>query len=82
MPFPNAFANPMQHVTPSAGAPEWMLALLGDPAFHGSRLGDDDFDADPRPDGTVLVTLITAKPGKDGKGWRRYANGITIHPKN
>jgi len=42
----------------------------------------DAFDVEARPDGTVLVTLVTAKPGKDGRGWRRYANGITIHPKN
>jgi prepilin-type N-terminal cleavage/methylation domain-containing protein len=42
----------------------------------------DAFDVDPRADGTVLVTTITARRNPTGAGWRRYANAITIHPKN
>jgi prepilin-type N-terminal cleavage/methylation domain-containing protein len=42
----------------------------------------DALDAQARVDGTVLVTLITAKRRPDGRGIRRYANAITIHPKN
>jgi len=42
----------------------------------------DALDADARPDGTVLVTVITAKRDPNGAGWRRYANGVTIRPKN
>ena len=34
------------------------------------------------PDGTVLITLVTAKPDPNGEGWRRYANTLTVHPKN
>jgi len=34
------------------------------------------------PDGTVLVTLVTAKPDPNGDGWRRYANTLTVNPKN
>jgi len=42
----------------------------------------DAFDVDARNDGTLLVTLVTAKRDPSGRGWRRYANAITIHPKN
>jgi len=42
----------------------------------------DALDVEGRNDGTVLVTLITAKRNPTGAGWRRYANSITIHPKN
>ncbi|MHC4817974.1 MAG: prepilin-type N-terminal cleavage/methylation domain-containing protein [Planctomycetota bacterium] len=42
----------------------------------------DALDVDPRIDGTVLVTLITARRNPTGAGWKRYANSITIHPKN
>ncbi len=42
----------------------------------------DALDAEAMPDGTVLLTLVTAKPAADGHGWKRYANSVTIHPKN
>jgi type II secretory pathway pseudopilin PulG len=42
----------------------------------------DAFDVQARVDGTLLVTLITAKRDPANPGWRRYANSITIHPKN
>ncbi len=42
----------------------------------------DAFDAEAMLDGTVLLTLVTAKPAADGDGWKRYANSVTIHPKN
>jgi len=42
----------------------------------------DALDVEARIDGTVLVTLITARRNPTGPGWRRYANSITIHPKN
>jgi hypothetical protein len=42
----------------------------------------DALHVDPRIDGTVLVTLITGRRNPTGAGWRRYANSITIHPKN
>jgi prepilin-type N-terminal cleavage/methylation domain-containing protein len=42
----------------------------------------DALDVNPRIDGTVLVTLITARRNPTGPGWKRYANSITIHPKN
>jgi len=42
----------------------------------------DALDAQARIDGTVLVTLITAKRDPANPGWRRYANAVTIHPKN
>jgi prepilin-type N-terminal cleavage/methylation domain-containing protein len=45
-----------------------------------------DNPATPLPalesDGTIVVTLITAKRDPSNPGWRRYANSITIHPKN
>jgi len=41
----------------------------------------DAFDVEARPDGTVIVTAITAKREPNGR-WRRYANSVTIHPKN
>jgi len=42
----------------------------------------DALDVAARIDGTVLVTLITARRNPTGPGWKRYANSITIHPKN
>ena len=42
----------------------------------------DAFDVQARVDNTLLVTLITAKRDPSNPGWRRYANSITIHPKN
>ena len=42
----------------------------------------DAFDVEPKPDGTVVVTVITARLDPNGHGWRRYANAVTIHPKN
>jgi len=42
----------------------------------------DALDVEARIDGTVLVTLITARRNPTGAGWKRYANSITIHPKN
>jgi len=42
----------------------------------------DALDASIRPDGTMLVTLISARRDPTGNGWRRYANAVTIHPKN
>jgi len=42
----------------------------------------DAFDIQARPDSTLLVTLITAKRDPSHPGWRRYANSITVHPKN
>jgi len=42
----------------------------------------DAFDVQARVDSTLLVTLITAKRDPSNPGWRRYANSITIHPKN
>ena len=64
----------VQRVAPAEGA-----LTLEIPLVHGETIVSGDFTV---TDGTVLVTLVTAKPSKDGKGWRRYANGITIHPKN
>ena len=42
----------------------------------------DAFDVEAKADGTVVVTTITAKQDPSGRGWRRYANSVTIHPKN
>jgi hypothetical protein len=42
----------------------------------------DALDALARPDGTVIVTLVSARPDPNGGGFRRYANSVTIHPKN
>lgn len=42
----------------------------------------DAFDVDTSVDGTIVITLITAKRRPSGRGWRRYANSITVHPKN
>jgi prepilin-type N-terminal cleavage/methylation domain-containing protein len=42
----------------------------------------DALDAEVRPDGTILVTIVSARRSPDGHGWRRYANSVTIHPKN
>ena len=42
----------------------------------------DAFDVEEKVDGTVLVTMITARRNPTGAGWKRYANAVTIHPKN
>ncbi len=42
----------------------------------------DAFDIDTSVDGTIVITLITAKRRPSGRGWRRYANATTVHPKN
>jgi prepilin-type N-terminal cleavage/methylation domain-containing protein len=42
----------------------------------------DALEAEVRPDGTILVTIISARLSPDGHGWKRYANSVTIHPKN
>jgi prepilin-type N-terminal cleavage/methylation domain-containing protein len=42
----------------------------------------DAFDVEAKVDGTVVVTMITGKRNPAGPGWRRYANSVTIHPKN
>jgi type II secretory pathway component PulJ len=42
----------------------------------------DAFDVQARVDNTLLVTLITAKRDPSNPGWRRYANSVTVHPKN
>jgi len=42
----------------------------------------DAFDVEEKPDGTVLVTIITARRDPSRAGWKRYANSVTIHPKN
>ena len=42
----------------------------------------DAFDVASRPDGTVVVTIVTARPNPDGSGMRRYANSVSVFPKN
>jgi len=42
----------------------------------------DALDAEIRADGTILLTLISATRNPVGPGWRRYANSVTVHPKN
>ena len=42
----------------------------------------DAFDVVVRPDGTVAVTLVNARPNPDGSGVQRYANAVAVHPKN
>ena len=42
----------------------------------------DVFDVAVRPDGTVVVSLVTGRRSPDGRDVRRYANSVTIHPKN
>jgi prepilin-type N-terminal cleavage/methylation domain-containing protein len=42
----------------------------------------DAFDVDAKVDGTIVVTMITARRNPTGAGWKRYANAVTIHPKN
>lgn len=42
----------------------------------------DALDAEVRPDGTILLTIISARKSPDGRGWKRYANAVTVHPKN
>ena len=42
----------------------------------------DAFDVEAKPDGTLLVTIITARRDPAGGRARRYANAVTIHPKN
>jgi len=34
------------------------------------------------PDGTVIVTLVNAKRNPNAPGFIRYANAVTVHPKN
>jgi prepilin-type N-terminal cleavage/methylation domain-containing protein len=42
----------------------------------------DAFDVEAKPDGTVVVTTVTARRDPLGDGFRRYANSVTVHPKN
>lgn len=42
----------------------------------------DAFEVRPRPDGTVIVTLVNAKRNPNAPGFIRYANAVTVHPKN
>lgn len=42
----------------------------------------DAFDVEAKVDGTVLVTVVTARQDPNNGSWRRYANAVTIHPKN
>ena len=42
----------------------------------------DALAADVRADGTILITIISARRSPDGHGWKRYANSVTVHPKN
>jgi len=42
----------------------------------------DALDAEVKPDGTVVLTLVCARPMADGSGWKRYANAVTVQPKN
>ncbi len=42
----------------------------------------DAFDLEEKPDGTVLATIITARRNPTSGVWKRYANSVTIHPKN
>jgi len=42
----------------------------------------DAFEAEPKTDGTLVLTLVSARPSPDGRGFRRYANAVTVHPKN
>jgi NADH:ubiquinone oxidoreductase subunit len=42
----------------------------------------DAFDLEAKADGTIVATMVTARRDPTGAGWRRYANSVTIHPKN
>jgi len=42
----------------------------------------DAFRVEVKADGTLVITLVSARPAADGRGWRRYANAVTVHPKN
>ena len=42
----------------------------------------DAFDVEAKVDGTIVVTVISGRRDPSGRGWRRYANAVTIHPKN
>jgi prepilin-type N-terminal cleavage/methylation domain-containing protein len=42
----------------------------------------DALDAVSSPDGTVVLVMVTAKRNPTGPGWRRYANAVTVNPKN
>jgi hypothetical protein len=42
----------------------------------------DAFHAEARPDGTIRVTLVSARRDPVTSNWRRYANAVIIHPKN
>ncbi|MFQ5668761.1 MAG: type II secretion system protein J [Candidatus Binatia bacterium] len=52
----------------------------GRPRVISGRI--DALEAQARTDGTVIVTLISARRNPVGAGWRRYANSVTINPKN
>lgn len=42
----------------------------------------DALDAVAAGDGTIVLVMITAKRNPTGPGWKRYANAVTINPKN
>lgn len=42
----------------------------------------DVFHVAGQTDGTVVVSLVTGRRAPDGRSTRRYANSVTIHPKN
>ena len=42
----------------------------------------DAFEIQTRPDGTVIITLISAKRNPNAAGFIRYANAVTVQPKN
>lgn len=42
----------------------------------------DVFNVQEQSDGTVVVSLVTGRRNPDGRGVKRYANAVTIHPKN
>jgi hypothetical protein len=56
-------------------------AVAGGPARVVAQYVDA-LDAQVTADGTVILTIITARPLGDGKGWKRYANSVTVRPKN
>ncbi|MHC4409269.1 MAG: PulJ/GspJ family protein [Planctomycetota bacterium] len=42
----------------------------------------DVFNAREQSDGTIVVSLVTGRRNPDGRSVKRYANAVTIHPKN
>ena len=42
----------------------------------------DAFEVQIRADGTVIITLINAKRNPNAAGFIRYANAVTVQPKN